>query len=178
MSNTKKLVREQTVDFGNVAEVALGDYDYVIVPQRIGYLRSQLGVVLAGVLDQELSSDNLVDILGDKLYGVLKVFIPDVMPEWEFQGYATKEAMVAGEYTQEYDKSPSATQIRRALTAVSEVNEIDLLRHLGKLIGPDVIRSWVATSIAGSMQESLSKSPPTNGESLGTPSLTRVPTSA
>jgi hypothetical protein len=177
VSNPNKLIREQAADFGNMAEVKLGDYDYVIVPQRIGYLRSQLGVVLKGVIDQDLSSDNIVDLLGEKLYGAMRVFIPDIMPEWEFHGYATKEAMDEDKYEPQYDKSPSPTQVRRALTAASEVNEIDLLRHLGKLIGPDLIRSWLAGAMADSMEASLSKSQPTNGDSPGTSSLTSVPTS-
>ena len=165
MSNAKKLTREQAADFGNAAEVTLGDVTYTIVPQRIGYLRSQPG-------------DNLLDILGDKLYGVLKVFIPDLMSEWEFQGYATKEALDEGKYDEQYDKSPSATQVRRAFASVAEVNEIDLLRHLGKLIGPDLIRSWLAGALADSMQENLSKLPPTSGESVGTSSPMSSPTSA
>ena len=178
MSNAKKLTREQAADFGNAAEVTLGDVTYTIVPQRIGYLRSQLGVVMSGLIDMELTGDNLLDILGDKLYGVLKVFIPDLMSEWEFQGYATKEALDEGKYDEQYDKSPSATQVRRAFASVAEVNEIDLLRHLGKLIGPDLIRSWLAGALADSMQENLSKLPPTSGESVGTSSPMSSPTSA
>jgi hypothetical protein len=178
MANSKKLSREQAADFGNAAEVELGDVTYMIVPQRIGYLRSRLGVVLAGLIDMELTGDNIADILGEKVYGVLSVFIPDLMPEWEFQGFATKEAMTEDQYDEKYDKSPSPTQIRRALAAVAEVNEIDLLRHLGKLIGPDLIRSWVAGALADSMQANSPKQPLTSGESLGTSSPVSEPTSA
>lgn len=176
MANTKKLIREQAADFGNAAEVVLGDETYTVVPQRIGYLRSKLGVVLSGILDAELRGDNVVDVLGDKLYGVLQVFIPDLMPEWEFHGFPTREAMDADEYNEEYDSSPSATQIKRAMQAVADVNEIDLLRHLGKLIGPDLIRGYLARAVADSMEANLPRSQPTNGESPGTPSLTSAPT--
>ena len=176
MPNERKLTREQAADFGNAADVILGSREYTVVPQRIGYLRSKLGVVLAGVLDQDLTGNNIMDFLGDKLYGTLKVFIPDLMPEWEFHGYATMEAMAEDVYDEQYDDSPSPTQIKRAFQAVSEVNEIDLLRHLGKLIGPDLIRSWVAGAVADSMQASLPRSPRTSGESPGTSSPMSAPT--
>jgi hypothetical protein len=177
MANDKKLLREQAADFGNSAEVVLGDTSYVIVPQRIGYLRSRIGVVLMGIMDLEVTGDNVVDALGSKVFGVLQVFIPDLMPEWEFQGFATREAMEKNEYNPEYDKSPTPTQIKRALMSAAEVNEIDLLKHLGKLIGPDLIRSWLAGALADSMQENSPKLPPTNGASSGTTSPTSVPTS-
>jgi hypothetical protein len=174
--NEKKLLREQGADFGNAEIVTLGDHTYTIVPQRIGYLRSRLGTVFAGIVDLEVSNANLLTVLGDKIYVLLQVFIPDLMPEWEFHGYPTREAMEAEDYKEEYDHSPSPTEIREALTAGSAVNEIDLLKHLGKLIGPDLIRSWVAGAVADSMQATSQSSSLTSGESNGTPSPTSVPT--
>lgn len=176
MPNPNKLTREQAADFGNVAEIKLGDHTYVVVPQRIGYLRSKLGVVLSGLVDADLASNNVIQFLGDKVYAVLKVFIPDLMPEYEFHGYATKEALAKDEYDEEYDHSPSATQVKQALAVCTHVNEIDLLSHVGKLIGPEVIQSWFQTVMVSSMRESLQSLSPA-GDTPGTTSPTTGPTS-
>lgn len=160
--------------------ITLGDGKYAVVPQRIGYLRSKLGVAFGGLADMDLRADNILDVLGTRAHAVLQVFIPDLMPEWEFAGYPTKEAMEAGDYKEEYDKSPSPREIRRAFTVAAQVNEIDLLKHLGKLIGPEVIRSYLAGIVADSMTSSLESSSVTSGDTpsmnSGTPHLTSVPT--
>jgi hypothetical protein len=142
MPNPRKLERERPADLGGSAEVVLGDYEYTIVPQRIGYLRSQFGVALQGLDTADLATSNVMEFLGARVYAVLKVFLPDLMPEYEFLGYATREAMEEDAYNPEYDKSPSATQVKLALARAAEVNEIDLLKHLGKLIGPDLLQTW------------------------------------
>lgn len=177
MSNPNKLTREQAADFGNVAEVKLGDHTYIVVPQRIGYLRSKLGAAMAGIVDRDLATTNVMQFLGDRIYQVLKVFIPDLMPEYEFHGYATKESFEEDKYEEEYDHSPSPTQVKQALSTCSHVNEIDLLSHLGKLIGPEVIRGWVQTVMVTSMQESLQNSLEASGATPGTTSSTTEPTS-
>jgi hypothetical protein len=159
------------------ARVQLGDNEYLVVPQRIGYLRSKLGKALEGLADMNLSADNILDVLGDRAHAVLKVFIPDLMADYEFAGYATREAREAGDYNPEYDKSPSPKQIRRAFTVAAQVNEIDLLKHLGKLIGPDVIRSYLAGAMADSMTSDLVSSSATSGDTPSTSSGTKVPTS-
>jgi hypothetical protein len=177
VSNPNKLSREQAADFGNVADVKLGDHEYIVVPQRIGYLRSKLGAVLAGVVDADLATSNVIQFLGDKVYSVLAVFIPDIMPEYEFHGYATREAMEQDKYDEEYDHSPSPTQVKQAISVCTRVNEIDLLGHLGKLIGPDVIQGWFQTVMVSSMQESLQNSLEASGAIPGTTSSTTGPIS-
>jgi hypothetical protein len=176
VTNANKLSREQAADFGNVAEVKLGDHEYVVVPQRIGYLRSKLGTVLGGIVDADLASSNIVQFLGDKVYDVLAVFIPDIMPEYEFHGYATNEAMAEDKYDEEYDHSPSPTQVRQSLVSCTHVNEIDLLSHVGKLIGPEVLQSWAQTVMVSSMRESL-QSLSAAGDTPGTILPTTGPTS-
>jgi hypothetical protein len=177
VSNAKKLTREQAADFGNVADVKLGDHSYTVIPQRIGYLRSKLGVVMGNIVDADIATTNVVQFLGDKVYAVLEIFIPDLMPEYEFHGYATKDALAADEYDEEYDRSPSPTQVKQALMVCTHVNEIDLLSHLGKLIGPEVIQGWIQTVMVSSMQESLQNSLP-SGDTPGTTSSTTGPTSS
>jgi hypothetical protein len=178
VSNAKKLERERPADLGGpVVHIRLGDYEYDVVPQRIGYLRSRFGVALAGLDTSDLSSSNVMEFLGDRVHAVLSVFIPDLMPAWEFKGFPTREAMEQDDYDPDYDKSPSASQIKTALLRAAEVNEIDLLKHLGKLIGPDLIRTWAQTVMIDSMKANLSSSAPTNGDGAGTTSGQTVLTS-
>ena len=183
MPNDKKLVREGVPDMDEGRLVRLGAYEYPIVPQRIGYLRSKLGVALGNLDQLGLEGENIVDVLGDRAYGVLKVFVPGLMPEWEFMGFATQEAMDGNDYDEQYDKSPSLKEIKTAFLAAAEVNEIDLLKHLGKLIGPEVIRGYIAGVLVDNLDtrrkttsDSASSSAPTT-PTPSTMSGTTLPTS-
>lgn len=169
MSNPNKLNRT-AADLGNIADVVLGDTTYKVVPQRIGYLRSKLGLILSGITDVDLNAGNVLDVLGNKAHGVLMVFIPDLMTEYEFAGFPTKEAWEKGEYDEQYDKSPSPAQIRAAFTTVAEVNEVDLLKHLGKVVPMNVIKAYIAGVLADSMTENLQMSSEPSGDTPGTTS--------
>lgn len=164
MTNHKKLTRDAPVNLGASASITLGNHDYLVAPQRIGWLRSRFGVALQGLDTSELSQSNVMDFLLQRAHGVLQVFIPDLMPIYEFNGFATREAMVEDNYDPEYDKSPSATQVKEALLRCAELNEMDLLKHLGKLIGPDLIQTWAQTLMIDSMKASLESSSPTSGD--------------
>jgi hypothetical protein len=177
MANTRKLERERPSSLGSGVDVVLGDYEYHVVPQRIGYLRSQFGLALQGLDARELSTDDFIGFLGERVYAVLKVFIPQVMPRHEFLGFKSAEAEEQEEYDPEFDNSPSATQIKEALLQGAEVNEIDLLKHLGKLIGPDLLQTWVQTVMIDSMKASLQTSVDPNGDTAGTMSGLSSPTS-
>lgn len=178
MANTRKLERDRPAALdGTAVDVTVGDYVYRVVPQRIGYLRSKFGLALQGLDTADLSTGNFLETLGDRVYNVLQVFIPDLMPRYTFLGFATEEAMEAGDYNPEYDHSPSATQVKEALLTGAEVNEIDLLKHLGKLIGPELISTWAQTVMIDSMKASLQTSVESNGDTPGTLSGVSVPIS-
>jgi hypothetical protein len=178
MANARKLERDRPAALGSAGvDVVLGDYEYHVVPQRIGYLRSKFGIALQGLDTATLSSSNVVEFLGDRVHAVLAVFIPDLMPKYEFLGYATQEALDQDDYNEEYDHSPSSTQIKEALLAGAEVNEIDLLKHLGKLIGPDLVKTWAQTVMIDSMKATLQTSAESNGDTPGTTSGLSGPTS-
>ena len=99
------------------------------------------------------------------------------MPRYEFLGFATKDAEESNDYDPEYDHSPSPSQVKEALLKGAEVNEIDLLKHLGKLIGPDLLQTWVQTVMIDSMKASLQTSVEPNGDTPGTTSGLSSPTS-
>jgi hypothetical protein len=157
--------------------VTLGDREYHVIPQRIGYLRSRFGVALAGLDTTELSSGSVVEFLGERVYAVLNVFIPDLMPKYEFLGFRTQEDLDADKYEPVHDHSPSPTQVKTALLLGAEINEIDLLKHLGKLIGPELLQTWAQTVMIDSMKASLQTSVGPSGDTPGTTSGLSSPTS-
>lgn len=152
MPNEKKLVRDAPLPADvEAVEVYIGDTEYVLIPQRIGHLRSQIGIALGNLEGLKLEADNVLDLLGQRAYAVLLAFVPDLMPEWEFHGYPTREAWESKDYQGEYDHSPTPPQLRHAFTVASRLNEIDLVKHLGKLIGPEVIQGYIAGLMADSL---------------------------
>src|SRR4051794_10748633 len=112
------------------APVNLGEHSYHLAPQRIAYLDKKLGS-LQELLDLDLAggTGGLVQGLGGNAYRLLKVFIPDLMPEWEWQGYGSPTAAERNEYDEEADRSPTFEQIVVAFEGVMAVNRIDLFKH-------------------------------------------------
>src|SRR3982751_2876901 len=89
-------------------QVHLGDETYLVVAQRHAYLKRRL----AGVIDSLSASSaedagGLMEVIGSRVYEVLKAFIPDFMPRWKFEGFATEQAYIAEEYDEQADRSPS-----------------------------------------------------------------------
>lgn len=165
MPNERKLVREGVVDDEDYREVPLGKKTYIMIGQPIGWLRQQIGVAMKGLssdlspesVDEDLlSQENILDLLGNRVYLLLYAFIgEDLMPEWEFNGYPTREAWQAGDYKREYDPGVKPSQVKKALIAGAELNEIDLLKHLGKLIGPSLVKGFVTEALMRSMDTLL-----------------------
>lgn len=75
--------------------IQLGDQSYHVVPQRIGYLRRRFAEFIrsAGKLDADAS--DVIGVLGDQAHSALRIFIPNLMPEHEFLGYGSAEALEA-----------------------------------------------------------------------------------
>src|SRR3954454_24556443 len=101
--------------------VKLGEHEYIVFPQKIGYLMNKLGPRLQEALEAEIDGVGGVKLAGVKAHDVLSVFIPDLMPAHEFLGYTSEESLVADEYDEHADKSPDAPQIEAAFTAAKEV---------------------------------------------------------
>lgn len=128
-------------------------HSYRVVQQRHARLNRQLfgseGIFssveeLSEVLDVE--SDNLdgfVREIGGKAYELLRVFIPDLMPRWEWDGYASETAADAEQYDEDADRSPSIPQITSALNAAIQVNGLGWLTKIKELIDPKVLRNAV-----------------------------------
>lgn len=166
-------------------KITLGAHEYTVRPQKVGYLIHHLGPDLQTALTAEFDRDNAGEVLGAKARDILAVFIPDLMPTWEFIGYASESAFEAGLYDEDADRSPEPLQIKAAFKTASTVNGGEVFAHLKAAVGPKL---WEAgrTFLAAKLTEEggpLSKistssptSPSTNGGSDSTSSTTDPPT--
>lgn len=160
-----------------------------VYPQRHAYITARLGKFLSelGDVGQTVAVDNLLSTASKQSYALLTALIPNLskrMTEWEFCGYATREAAELGEYDPALDKSsPSIPEIRHAIKVASEVNGLDILTHVKGVFGlvdPTLLRSLVSEqllNVIDSASTTLPSSPSPIGDSPSTSSGTRVPTS-
>lgn len=162
-------------------KIQLGNHQYTVVPQRHAYLQHKLGstlMELGSIAPDEGAS--MLSGMTAQVYTVLKVFIPELMPEYEFQGYSTKAAYEAQEYDEDADQSPSPDQIIGAFEGAMKVNRLDLLRHLKEVVGQDFLLAQARVAIADATTKALEASPTSpseNGASDSTSSTTPAPTS-
>ncbi len=157
-------------------EITLGAHKYRVEEQPAPYLEMELvefaekvrGVKtaddLAGIVieqdgtpaDMPRARQGFGQIAGPA-YDVLRVFIPDLMPEWEFRGFASQEAFDAGLRDKTAARlGPTFPQIKRAFEAAFLINELDVLKHLGKVIPPDLIQAFAKQAIGDSVSELFS----------------------
>jgi len=169
--------------------VQFGDRKYEVQPQRIGRLRRKLGAIAE--LTGNAAMGETPDDLGGSLYEALKVFVPDLAPEWELLGYMNSEDFehradkdwTESAYDADADKSPTTEEVEAMLSAIYRVNGGErLVRLLGKFIDPETVRRQIrriqAQAILNQAEASKQSpnSPPPSGESEETNSLTLVPT--
>lgn len=160
-----KLERASSVDLNGLGTVvALGDQSYSIVPQRIGRLRSRLGVEFKGLeamtqFGDDATFDGLIGSSLERAHSILGVFIPDLMPLHEFCGFSTNEAYEADEYHEASDHGPDLTQLRVAFETCMKVNSLDLLSHLKNVFGPELIRAVVQEQVLTRVRASMPESP-------------------
>lgn len=182
-------------------EVELGDETYLIEPQRLGRLERHLRKIFEVFGVAGSPAENIDNVDPGTLYDVLKVFIPPLMPEWQFRGFPTEDAFVrvqAGEAQpgdlddDERDRSPTPPQLIEAVETIYRVNGGDrLARFFGKFVQPDVLNRTISAALAdwaaiqsrkslpsgepGSPSDPSSSLPSENGALESTPSGTRVP---
>jgi len=162
-------------------EVHIGDYDYLVVPQRIGRLKKRLGRAIGDI--ESLAGDSVAEFVDqglERAHEVLKVFIPDLMPLHEFCGYRSEAAMEADE-DEDGEFGPTLPDIVHAFEVVMQVNRLDLLGHLRSVISPELIRAYVSGQVADTLRGGATSdspsSPSTPGASASTTSGTTPPTS-
>jgi hypothetical protein len=182
---------ERQIDLGRDPQSNEAAHTYAVVPQRHAYLQRQLSQTFEslGELDvKQLRGDAEGAILGQtttQVWSLLKVFIPDLMPLYEWEGFSSDEAMKANDYDKERDRSPDLDQQVEAFKAVLEVNRLDLLRYIKDLVGPDFFKAQLQQRLGTLLADLLDPSstpspslPQRNGGSAPTSSGTIGPTEA
>lgn len=134
-------------------EVALGQSTYTVLPQPHPRITRTLPALLIEHQAQLNTSDlpGFVASLGDGTHAVLKVFIPELMPAWEFAGYPSQAAYEAGEDDPEaHALAPSLPQILAAFDAAFSVNGGQRLTDvLGKGMGSALTPELRALALKG-----------------------------
>jgi hypothetical protein len=159
---------DRALDGGDLNEnapnvVRLGGELYRVVPQPIARLTNRLPEVFEAIQSEggELDTSNLADFFIGGGHRVLQLFIPNLMPVEQFQGDADQPETWAD--------TPTFPEIKRAFEVAMAVNEFDLVKHLGKLMGPR-LKALVQAQIAEFFLQNSLTSPSTSGESESTPS--------
>lgn len=158
--------------------VTLGEHSYPVYAQRHAYLGNRLGKAVSKLQDMEgmdtNSLESAVSSLGDQAYDFLQVFIPKLMPKYEWAGYPTQEAYDARDYNEEYDRSPTIPEITFAFESALKANRLDSLKSLGKLVNLDLVRAYISAGMVNLIerQRSSSEGDTLDSTSSGTTDLT------
>lgn len=155
-------------------EVTLGEHTVPVYAQRHAYLSNRLGRFVDGMLERvgDLDASELLEAVTQSSYELLCVLIPSLekrMPEYEFRGYGSREAMDEGIYEEEADRSPTVPEIRTALEVAARVNSFDVLKHVWGVLDPSLLRGLVNAQVAEALTAQTSPtsrtSPSGNGAS-------------
>jgi hypothetical protein len=162
-------------------EVTLGEHTVPVYAQRHAYLINRLTRFMTDLQTSagDLEADRLATYVQERSYELLCALMPGLekrVPEYEYRGYGSREAMDTGDYDPEADRSPTVPEIRTALTEASRINGFDVLLHLKALVDPQLVRAWVSAQIAEQISPSSPSSPSANGGSGSTSSTTSAPT--
>jgi hypothetical protein len=121
-------------------KVTLGDHELPLPKQRTAYIYN---VVFRGLESGDLSAVEAGTASQTQFYKVACALCPMVeskIPEHEFMGYASGEAMKSGKYDQKADRSPYPDEM-------VELVQQFLLLHGGQRVidtlGPQVLRQVV-----------------------------------
>jgi hypothetical protein len=90
------------------------------------------------------------------------------IPEYEFRGYGSREAMDAGEYDEQADHSPTVPEIRAAFEVASAVNSFDIIRHVWAVVDPSLLRGVINAQVAEAISQTSPSLPSENGASVST----------
>jgi hypothetical protein len=163
-------------------KIQLGQHEVPVYPQRHAYLTNRLGRfvdVLGSSWDGAGGVDDVVRLLGGSVYDVLCALIPNLgnkMPEYEFRGFGSREAMDEGVYDEREDKSPTLPEIIVAFETAARVNRFDVFKALKGLVDPKLLRAELSLKVSEALSTGSPSSPGTSGESNPNGSGTTGPT--
>jgi hypothetical protein len=150
--------------------VSLGGHTYEVVPQRIGRIKKRIGRQLSTLAD--LSGGNILDVGMERAHSIIEVFIPDLMPLHEWLSFSSESAMNDPEAEEAEDLGPTWPEITTAFGVITRVNDFDLVKHLGKVINPELVRAYVSSFLFEQMDSLTAGTDGTTTDSSSTPSTT------
>lgn len=104
-----------------------------------------------------------------RVLGVLIPALPDAVPEHEWEGFASREAMDADDYDEAHDTSPTPAEIIAAFEMAVKVNGGGRLGKIVELVqAGQGLAKLNAEAMAGSTTPGSPGSPGANGESPST----------
>lgn len=123
-------------------------------PQKVGYLKHR---VLQTWAQAQKSLGDLQITSADKatysLLCLLSPKIPEYVEEYRFLGFASVEAMEAGDYRPEDDNSSTIPEIASAFRVACEVSGLDLIAQLKGLVNPQKVRDIIGDVLDEAMDE-------------------------
>lgn len=128
-------------------EIGQGEHakELRVLPQPIPYLDAELGPMFSKLISEGFDRESVVREIYANAYEVLGVLIPDLpksIRKWEWDGFASQadaDAFADGnaEAERDYKRSASIPDIKAALAACWQVNEIDDIVERLKDLGLD-----------------------------------------
>lgn len=154
--------------------VKLGRHIYEVVPQPLPLLKRNLGRMFEEITSMgDVDAQNIGAVITGRAWDILKVFLPDLMPLHEWEGYASQAQMEADDPDEDIMRSAqTGPQVKTAIALCMKANGLDVWKTLGKLVDPTLLRAKVTAMLA----ESLSTSSPRGSSPRApTPSTTSSP---
>ncbi len=154
----------------DIETVRLGNHTYEVVPQPIALVKHDLADVFDGLTAGEIDASNIGAFFTGGMHTFLKVFIPDLMPVHEWEGYQSAEAMKAGVLDRDVARmlSPQGPQVKLAMRVALKVNGLDGYKSLAALVDPttrQVITAkalrWLESAISASESSAPALTPST-----------------
>lgn len=144
------------LDLDQFESVRLGSHIYEVVPQPLPLLKRDLADLFAGLLaGRDITADNIGEFVTGSIRDVLAIFLPDLMPLHEWEGFATKAAMEANMLDRDWarEHAPTGPQARFAIDVCFKSNSLDAWKLLGKLVDPTLLRAWATRQLAGFLSQ-------------------------
>lgn len=140
--------------------VQLGPAFYEVIPQPIPYLRRAMPVVFASLSEEEVTADNLGELLTQKPYELLSIFLPDIMPMHEWEGFRSADAMETGDFDVVTARkiAPTGPQVRSAIMVCFRANGLDIWQHIGRFVDPTMLKPLIQRAIDSISPTSLNSS--------------------
>lgn len=127
----------------------LGPNTYEVGAQPIPIVKHALADYFARLTASDIDVENFLEFATGKAHELLSIFIPDLMPLYEWEGYLSADAMARGEFDPDVARrvAPDGQQVHHALVVCFKVNKLDIHKLLGKIVDPTVLREWVTRQV-------------------------------